>query len=108
MISLDSGAKLSCRGRTAESMGTNILYPVVEVFAGVQNIARGDGFGFEYRKSKSHNVHCKAGLMILLVALAMTVPGGLVWIAPMCASWLAFVSVSTSKRLQDLLWVEIG
>ena len=50
------------------------LYPVCEVFAGVHSICRSDGFGFEYRKCRTHNIHTIEGLTVLIVAMACTVP----------------------------------
>ena len=83
-------------GRTAKDMGVKSMYTFCEVFSGVQNIARDDGFGFEQRKNPDHNLHTRGGLLTLLVALALTMSGSAAWIAPTCASWLSFVSRSTS------------
>lgn len=93
-------------GRDAEMMECPQLYPVCEVFAGVHSICRSDGFGFEHRKCRTHNIHTIEGLTVLIVAMACTVPFGLLWMAPTCASWLSFVSISTSKRSADLWFGE--
>lgn len=36
-------------------------YSCVEVFSGVQEIARGDGFGFEFRKDERMNLRTEQG-----------------------------------------------
>ena len=61
-------------GRDAQMMERTKLYPVCEVFAGVHSICRSDGFGFEYRKCRTHNIHTIEGLTVLIVAMACTVP----------------------------------
>ena len=77
------------------------LYPVVEIFSGVMEIARHDGFAFEQRLDTKHNIHTSEGAKLLIKELAKCQPQGLCWIAPTCSSWLAFVSKATSKRTKD-------
>ncbi|CAK9048304.1 Putative rhamnose biosynthetic enzyme 1 [Durusdinium trenchii] len=74
----------------------------VEVFGGVGSISCiHEGWNFEYRRNKRHNIHKVDGVKIMLDHLVRVVPGGQVTIEPTCSSFLRFVSSATSRRTEE-------
>ena len=88
--------------RTPESMGVKKLFPYVEIFGGVGEVAQDDGGVFEIRRDRTHNIHTRDGMFLLAKMLCCTLPCALVGVEPTCSSFLSFVSVSTSKRSDDI------
>lgn len=71
-------------------MGVERLYPCLELFGGVGEISAGDGFVFEQRRNKDHNIHTRAGMQELAKRLAMVEPNGLAVVEPTCSSlWVS-------------------
>lgn len=107
-LRLDPGSNL---GRVPATVGlqgkVKELCPFGEFWAGVGEIARGDGFAFEFRRDSRMNVHTQEGQEIFLTGLAQVRPLGVAWLSPTCSSWLSFVSKATSKRCKDSPWLPI-
>ena len=62
----------------------------------------GDGYVFEFRRNRDDNVHSREGIWTLAKNLCLTSKDGLVFLEPTCSSFLPFVSVSTSKRADEI------
>lgn len=79
----------------------------VEVFAGEQSVSRGlramgyVGVALDQRYDAAHNVLCPIGFLTLLHAVLHLKPGGLLWAAPPCSSWV-FLSRASSGRHLDV------
>lgn len=77
----------------------------VEVFAGDQSISRGmrmlgyRGLSLDQRYDPSHNVLCPVGLMVLLHAVLNVRPGGVLWAAPPCSTWVWMSRFSSGRYL---------
>lgn len=82
-------------------------YHLVECFCGAHAVSRGfeqqnlRTFKFDYRLDEHHNIHTKAGLLILCEALAHTdARDSLGMFEPVCSSW---VYMSTGSCLRHLV-----
>ena len=81
----------------------------LETFGGVGNVKRGldkdetlKGLLFDYRRNSDHNTHTKVGIKMWAKMAIQVRPKGFAMFEPTCASWLRYLSVSTSKRNQAL------
>ena len=85
----------------------------VEVFAGVQSVvcaARTKGFKllpFDILIAKEHDLTTTAGLKLVLESVFAIKEHGLVWLAPVCSSWV-WMSRSNTKRSKDRLLFLLG
>ena len=78
----------------------------VEVFAGDCSVSKGlillgyKGRSLDLRFSREHNVLGRKGFLLLLALVARLRPGGLLWAAPPCSTWV-FLALGTTKRNED-------
>ena len=75
----------------------------IEVFAGEAAISKGlrsmhkVGATLDLRMDSSHNMLTPCGFVALLACIARLRPGGLLWLAPPCSTWV-FMSRTTTGR----------
>jgi hypothetical protein len=77
----------------------------VEVFAGEQSVSKGlrllgyRGMSMDLRLSLDHDILTPIGLLTLIVAVARLRPGGILWAAPPCSTWVFMSRGSTMRHL---------
>lgn len=78
----------------------------VEIFAGEAAVSRGmrllgyAGSTFDMRLSESHDILTPVGFLTVLAAVLRIRPGGVLWAAPPCSTWV-FLSRHSTGRNKD-------
>ncbi len=91
-----------CRWPGAGEPGERDL-DFIEVFAGDASVSRGlqglgyKGWSLDVRYDAAHDVLVPAGFLLLLEGVLRLRPGGLLWAAPPCSTWVVASRYSTGR-----------